>query len=329
MEQEGHFEHSHNFLGASHAVSERRTWIVIVLCSVVMVVEIAGGLFSGSIALIADGLHMSTHAGAMLLAAIAYTYARKYAEDPRFTFGTGKMGDLAGFTSAIILGMIALLILYDSVVRLTHPVPIHFGEALPIAILGLLTNIASAWLLGGADHHHDHDHNRLHHHNHGHRHDDSHRHGSDSHANHATHRDNNIRAALVHVLADAAVSVLVIVSLVLARAFGWLWIDPLAGVVGAIVIAVWAFGLVRDTGRILLDMNPDQSLSERVREAVETNGDRLLDFHLWRLGPGHLGAIASIASNNPQNVSYYRAKLARVVRLSHVTLEIRDKAGDV
>jgi cation diffusion facilitator family transporter len=295
--------HSHVFLGEAHESSERRTWTVIWLCGAMMIGEIVGGLVFGSIALVADGLHMSTHAGALLLAALAYTYARKHADDPRFTFGTGKLGDLAGFSSAIILAMIALLIGYEAIGRLFAPVPIRFNEALPIAFLGLAVNIASAWLLSGGGHHHGHGHG--HEHTHG-----------------AAHRDNNMRAAIVHVIADAAVSVLVIIGLLLARAFGWLWMDPLAGIIGACVIASWSYGLIRDTGAILLDMNPDRQMAESVRQTIETDGDRLTDLHLWRLGPGHFGAIVSVRPRAPRGSDYYRARLARFRALSHLTVEV-------
>jgi len=261
---------------------------------------------------------MSTHAGALLLAALAYSYSRRHAEDPRFTFGTGKLGDLAGFTSAIILAMIAVLIGYESVSRVFSPVPIHFAEAIPIACLGLAVNVASAWLLSGDDHHHGHDHDHEHDHEHDHGHDD-HEH---AHAHEGAHRDNNMRAAIIHVLADAAVSVLVITGLVLARLFGWLWMDPLAGMVGACVIASWSYGLVRDTGAILLDMNPDRRMAENLRETLECDGDRLADLHLWRLGPGHLGAIVSVTTKEPRNARYYRARLARFHALSHLTIEV-------
>ena len=397
--------HSHVFLGEAHQKSERKTWIVITLCAVMMVAEIVGGWLFGSIALIADGLHMSTHAGALLLAALAYTYARRYADDPRFTFGTGKLGDLAGFTSAIILAMIALLIAYESVGRFFAPVPIDFAQAIPIACLGLVVNVASAWLLSGDDHH-------GHGHNHGsvgaeHSHDESQRittndgdvvlevfedgvpprfrlradsaatlpapavsletvrpdgarqvfafadrgnylesveeipephafsanvriHGQTypvmfeehEHAHASAHRDNNMRAAVIHVIADAAVSVLVIAGLIVARAFGWLWMDPLVGIVGALVIASWAYGLIRDTGAILLDMNPDRRMADNVRSAIESEGDQLADLHLWRLGPGHLGAILSVVTQTQRRADYYRAKLARFRSLSHLTIEV-------
>ena len=277
--------HAHVFLGRDHQRAERRTWAVIILCTIMMLAEIIGGALFGSLALIADGLHMSTHAGALLLAALAYTFARRYAYDRSFTFGTGKFGDLAGYSSAIVLAMIALLIAYEAVERLISPVPISFREAIPIAFLGLAVNVASAWLLSGGrdhDHYHNHAHVHDHHHEHDHEHAHDHHHEHD-HAHGTHHRDNNMRAAVVHVMADAAVSVLVIVGLLLARAFGWLWMDPLAGLIGAVVIANWSFGLLRDTGAILLDRTPDLGIAEKVRQAVESEGDRVTDLHLWRL----------------------------------------------
>ena len=399
--------HSHVFLGDGHEQAERRSWAVIWLCGFMMVAEIVGGLLFGSIALVADGLHMSTHAGALLLAALAYRYARNHATDPRFTFGTGKLGDLAGFTSAIVLAMISLLIGYEAIQRLFAPVPIAFAEAIPIAALGLLVNIGSAWLLGGGHHHH-------HGHAHGadHPHDDAPRaidtaagrlllsihednvpprfrlqsatgarpadadvtidtirngartsfamadrgaylesvdeipephdftalvriagadhrvafeehHHADAKSHDKMGRDNNMRAAIVHVIADAMVSVLVIAGLLLARAFGWLWMDPLAGIIGALVIASWAYGLVRDTGAILLDMTPDRSMAEQLRQTIEADGDRLADLHLWRLGPGHLGAIVSVVTAGTNQPDHYHRLLARFRSLSHVTIEIQ------
>ena len=313
--------HDHMFLGKDHDRAERRTWAVIILCSVMMIAEIVGGALFGSLALIADGLHMSTHAGALLLAALAYTYARKYANDRNFTFGTGKFGDLAGYSSAIVLAMIALLIAYEAVSRLFNPVSISFNEAIPIAVLGLAVNVASAWLLSGG-HHHGHGHD----HSHGHDHHD-HDHGEEEHdheaAHGAHHRDNNMRAAVIHVMADAAVSVLVIVGLLAARTFGWLWMDPLAGLIGAIVIANWSVGLLRDTGGILLDRTPDPRMAEKVRMVIESEGDHVTDLHLWRLGPGHLGAIVSVATSGVREPAHYRERLARFADLSHVTVEVQ------
>jgi cation diffusion facilitator family transporter len=342
----------HVYLGSGHEQNERKTWAVIALCTVMMVVEIVGGQMYGSLALVADGMHMSTHAGAMLIAALAYTYARRHASDARFVFGTGKLGDLAGFTSAIVLAMISVLIGYEAVTRFLAPVPIHFGEAIPIAIVGLLVNIASAWLLSGHDHGHDHggrgpahdhddhdheptphahDHDHMHDHGHDHDHDKDHAHAH-AHAQateEAAHapinsalRDNNIRSAYVHVIADAAVSVLAIVGLLLARGFGWLWMDPLAGVIGALVIASWSYRLLRDTGGILLDMNPDHAMATRLRQAIERDGDRLLDFHLWRLGPGHLGAVVCVATAEARDCAFYRERLKGFKALSHVTVEV-------
>ena len=322
--------HNHIFLGPDHARAERRTWAVIVLCTIMMVAEIIGGAMFGSLALIADGLHMSTHAGALLLAALAYTFARKHADDSRFTFGTGKFGDLAGYSSAIVLAMIALLIGYEAVSRFLDPVPIAFNEAIPIAALGLLVNIASAWLLaGGHDHGHGHSHGHSHHHDHDHDDDDDHAHDDHDHDKHhdhadgAHHRDNNMRAAVVHVVADAAVSVLVIVGLLLARTFGWLWMDPLAGFIGALVIASWSVGLIRDTGAILLDRTPDPGMAKKVRAIIESEGDRVTDLHLWRLGPGHLGAIVSVATSQRREAPHYRQRLAHFADLSHVTIEVQ------
>ena len=307
--------HNHVFLGEGHEKNERRTWMVIALCSLMMVAEIIGGLLFGSIALVADGLHMSTHASALLLAAVAYSYARRHADDMRFTFGTGKLGDLAGFSSAIVLAMIALLIGYEALTRFIWPVPISFNQAIPIAVLGLIVNIASVLLLSGGGHDHGHSHGDSHA-AHDHEHDHEHAQG-------ATQRDNNMRAAVVHVLADAAVSVLVIVGLLFGRFLGWTWMDPVVGLCGAVVIAAWSYGLLHDTGAVLLDMNPDRGMAERMRATIETDGDRLTDLHLWRLGPGHLAAILSVATQRQRGPEYYRSLLSRFRALSHVTVQVQ------
>ncbi len=334
--------HSHVFLGENHKDAERRTWAVIWLCGAMMIAEIIGGALFGSLALIADGLHMSTHAGALLLAALAYTFARKHAHDENYAFGTGKVGDLAAYTSAIILAFIAVVIGYEAVIRFMHPVTIHFREAIPIAVLGLAVNAGSAWLLGAGHHHHGHghghDHHDHHHHDHDHDHHDHdhdhphdhhhhdhaahHHHHHDDHKKGPGHVDNNMRAAIVHVMADAAVSVLVIVGLLLARAFGWLWMDPLAGIVGAGVITSWSFSLMRDAGGVLLDRNPDRDMAGKIRAAVEAGGDRLTDFHLWRLGPGHLGAILTVTTDTQKGPDHYRQLLSHFHALSHVTVEV-------
>jgi cation diffusion facilitator family transporter len=295
--------HSHIFLGAGHDRNERKLRAVIWLCLVMMAIEIVGGTLFGSLALVADGLHMSTHALALIIAAAAYRYARRHAEDARFSFGTGKLGDLAGFTSAIVLAIIALFILYEAASRLLTPVAIEFGEAIPIAALGLVVNSVSAWLLGGDDDH-------------------GHAHGHSHHA----HRDNNMRAAFVHIAADAGISLMALVGLGAARIFGWNWLDPAMGIVGALVIANWSWGLVRDTGGVLLDMTPDPTMESQMRQVIEAEGDELSDFHLWRLGPGHLGAILSITTAMPRGPDFYRARLWQVDRLSHVTIEVQGTA---
>jgi len=318
----------HVFLGASHQKNERKTWAVIVLCSVMMIAEIGGGSLFGSLALVADGLHMSTHAGAMLIAAMAYTYARKHCQDPRFVFGTGKLGDLAGFSSAIILAMISLLIAYEALDRFLTPVPIDFSEAIPIACVGLAVNVVSAWLLSGDhDHSHGHGHHDAHHDDHA-RHD--HDHDDHDHHEHAHHdhrakdaRDLNMRAAYVHVIADAAVSVLAIGGLLLARSFGWMWMDPLAGMIGALVIANWSFVLIRDTAAVLMDVRPDDRVAGQVRGLIEEAGDQLVDLHIWRLGPGHLGAVLSVlSSDESRQPIFYHQLLARHKPFSHVTVEV-------
>ena len=322
--------HSHVFLGEGHERNERRTWMVIALCTVMMIAEIAGGWIFGSIALIADGLHMSTHASALLLAALAYRYARTHAEDERFSFGTGKLGDLAGFTSAVVLVMIAILIGYEAVSRLIWPVRIDFNEAIPIAVLGLAVNVASVLLLSGGRHGHSHDHGHshaAHAQDHAHAHDGAGAEHADfeehEHAHGAAARDNNMRSAVVHVLADAGVSVLVIVALLFGRFLGWSWTDPVVGLGGAIVIAAWSYSLIRDTGAVLLDMTPDRSMAKRMREMIETDGDRLTDLHVWRLGPGHFGAILCVATQRQRGPEYYQSLLRRFRALSHVTVQVQ------
>jgi cation diffusion facilitator family transporter len=311
------FRHTHVFLGEAHQRNERKVWTVIAICAAMMVVEIAGGLWFGSVALIADGLHMSTHAGALLIAALAYTYARRYAGHDRLAFGTGKLGDLAAFTSAIALAMIALLIGYESLNRLFNPVPIAFNEAIPIAVLGLGVNLLTAFLLRDEHEHHDD-------HDHGHEVYDEHEHGRRA----EYHRDHNLRAAFVHVMADAAVSVLVIVGLVAGRQFGWIWMDPLMGLVATAVILNWSWSLVRTAGAVLLDASPDATLPSKIVARLEKDGDRISDLHLWRLGPGHIGAIVSLVSDHPESPGWYKKLLSDLPGLSHVTVEVEQCVGD-
>ncbi len=317
MDSQETVPHRHIFLGAGHERNERKIRAVIWLCAAMMVLEIGGGAIFGSLALIADGLHMSTHAIALVIAAVAYSYARRHAEDDRFAFGTGKLGDLAAFTSAVVLALITLLILYEAVSRLMNPVQIDFTEAIPIAFLGLAVNAASAWLLSGdPDHGHGHGHSHAHEHGHDHAHDDGHGH------HHAGH-DNNMRAAFIHVAADAAISVLAIIGLSLARWLGWVWLDPVMGIIGAFVIANWAWGLMRAAGAVLLDMMPNRNVAAELRRTIEVEGDRLTDFHLWQLGPGHLGAILHVTTPNGRSAAFYRTRLKHFDCLSHVTIEVQ------
>ena len=293
--------HDHVFLGDQHAHNERRTWFVVAITAVMMVGEIAAGSFFGSMALLADGWHMATHAAALGIAAVAYLFARQHARNSRFAFGTGKFGDLAAFSSAIILAMIAVQIAWESAVRLVHPVPIAYGEAILVAALGLGVNLISAWLLRDShDHHHGHDHDSRGHH----------------------HHDNNLRAAYVHVLADAATSVLAIAALVVAMVSQWVWADPAVGIVGSLVIASWAYGLIRDSGAVLLDVSADKTIETAIRDRLETKGDRVTDLHLWQVGPGHRAAVISIVSDNPLPPATYKRRLKGLRGLSHVTVEV-------
>src|SRR6185437_9298000 len=330
------FRHSHVFLGEAHGRNERKTWAVIAICAAMMVAEIVGGYWFGSVALIADGLHMSTHAGALLIAAMAYTYSRRYANDPRLAFGTGKLGDLAAFTSAIALAMNALLIGYESVERLFSPVPIGFNQAILIAVVGLGINLLSALLLrDDHDHHHwqghAHSHADGHAHGHSHSHDHGHNHGVDHDHLHegprGYHRDHNLRAAFVHVMADAAVSVLVIIGLVAGRQFGWVWMDPVMGLVATVVILSWSWTLVRSAGAILIDVSPEPGLSRRIAARLEQHGDRVSDLHLWRVGPGHLAAVISLVTDDPRPPSHYKKRLGGIPDLSHVTIEVERCPG--
>jgi cation diffusion facilitator family transporter len=327
-----HWAHEHAFLGDRHGERERRTWSVVALTAAMMVVEIAGGTLFGSIALIADGWHMGTHVLALAIAGLAYLFARRHVGDQRFSLGTGKFGELAAFSSAIILAMIAVGIGYESVLRLLHPVAIQFREAVPIAALGLCVNLASAWLLRES---HDHAHGHLGHTHHAYQdqaHDDhhgdhAHGHGAhDDHAHgehaHAAQHDTNYRAAYVHVLADALTSVLTIAGLSVAWAFGLNFIDPVVGLAGMLVILSWAVALIRSAGSVLLDTVPDPALAKRIRERIETGGDRLADLHLWQVGPGHAAVIMSVVSDAPQEPSAYKQRLKDLGGLSHVTVEV-------
>lgn len=311
-------EHHHIYLGQNHERNERRVWMVIALTTVMMVAEIVAGHWFGSMALTADGWHMSTHAGAMLISALAYLYARREARNPRFSFGTGKFGDLAGFASAVVLAVVALLIAVESGLRLVSPVEIDFNQAILVAVIGLAVNLVSALLLKD-DHHHDHGHG------HGHAHGSHAHHDHGSHAEHGAKggRDNNLRAAYLHVLADALTSVLAIVALLLGKWNGWNFLDPLMGIVGGLVIARWSWGLIRSTATTLVDAVPlADDLPQEIRETVETEEDRITDLHVWQVGPGHHAAIVAIHSRAPKAPAFYKQKLAAIHELSHVTVEV-------
>jgi cation diffusion facilitator family transporter len=310
------WQHPHVFLGEQHQRNERRVWLVVALTAAMMTIEIVGGTVFGSLALVADGWHMSTHAAALAISALAYAYSRRHVHDPRFAFGTGKLGDLAGFTSAVVLAMIALLIGYESITRLLNPQHIDYEEAIAIACVGLVVNLVSAWMLrddhqhggnyeGDTDHHHSNEHGHAHHHA----------------------SDLNLRSAFVHVLADAATSVLAIGGLTAASLLGWSFIDPAVGLVGAIVILSWAWSLVHRAGAVLIDRVPEKRLAETVRKHLEIDGDKVADLHLWRVGPGHNALVLSIVSDHPQAPAHYKARLAELPGLSHVTVEVQRCPG--
>lgn len=297
--------HDHVFLGDAHDRNAQRTLWVVLLTTGMMIVEIAAGVMFNSMALLADGFHMATHAGALGVAALAYSYAKKHAKSSRYSFGTGKVGDLAGFASALVLGLVALGIAIESIQRLFAPMPVAFLEATAIATVGLLVNCASAMLLSGS-HHAGHSHSRDHHPR------DANGHGH--------HHDNNLRSAYVHVLADALTSILAIAALLGGRYLGWSWLDPLMGVIGAIVIAAWSYSLLRDTANVLLDAN-ESGLEDEIRHLVESPGDaRVGDLHVWRVGPGAHAAIVVVRGADREAV---RSRLSNVHEVVHLTVEQR------
>ncbi len=302
MHSQSNWSHDHVFLGHRHLRNERRIWLVVSLTAAMMVGEIIGGMIFGSMALLADGWHMATHAGALGISALAYRYARRHSHDPRFTFGSGKVGELAGFSSALILALIAVQIGFQSVERLANPVPIRFDEATAIAILGLGVNLASAWLLR-AEHETGEGREREHH-----------------------HHDHNLRAAYLHVLADSLTSLLAIIALLAGRFFGTIWMDPIMGIVGAVLIAHWSVSLLRTSGAVLLDSASDPQLALAVRSRLEVGSDRVSDLHLWSVGPGHLALIATIVTDDPHPPDQYKARVHDLGALSHVTIEVQPRA---
>lgn len=295
--------HDHVFLGSAHEENAKRTLWVVALTVVMMVGEIVAGYITGSMALLADGFHMATHAGALGIAAAAYSYAKRHASSSRYSFGTGKVGDLGGFASALILGMVSLAIAVESVMRLLQPTEVQFGTATLIAIVGLIVNIVSALLLG---------------HGHSHGHDDHHGHGHGH-----GHGDNNLKSAYVHVIADALTSVLAIAALLAGRYLGWVWLDPVMGIVGAMVIARWAWSLMGVTSAVLLDQT-DEHVADEIRELVEKPGDATItDLHVWRVGPEAHAAIVSVLGESTLNAESIRERLKPVHEVSHLTVEFR------
>ena len=298
-------QHLHDFLGASHDENAKRTLWVVALTAVMMVAEIAAGYWTGSMALLADGFHMATHAGALGLAALAYRYAKKHRHDPRYSFGTGKVGDLTGFASALILAIFAIGIAVESFLRLIDPVRVDFASATLVAVLGLVVNIVSALLLMGGHHHHGHG--------------DDHGHDQD-HAHHHPGHDNNLRSAYFHVLADALTSLLAIGALLAGRYLGLYWMDPAMGIVGALVIARWSSGLMRDTAAILLDTNDDDAAAA-IRSRVEAAGAVVTDLHVWRVGPQARAAIVEVKGDVA--CEELRDRLKDIVTVAHLTIALR------
>jgi len=293
------WQHPHRFHNENRS-AERNTMKVIWLTLVMMVIEIVAGWMYGSMALLADGWHMGTHFFALGITAFAYYYARKHADNPDYSFGTGKVAVLGGFTSAIVLAMVALLVAVESLQRLVRPEGIRFDEALLVAVIGLIVNLISALLLHGGSHAHTDC-------------DDAHHH----------HHDHNLKAAYLHVLADALTSVLAIVALLAGRQLGWVWLDPVMGVVGALVISRWAYGLLRDTSRILLDRDGCGETSARIHTLIEADGDnRIADLHLWKLSSNQMAAILSVVTHHPKPPGYYKALLEELNNLHHLTVEV-------
>jgi cation diffusion facilitator family transporter len=320
-----HFQHSHVF-DAGNPTGERRTLAVLLITLITMVVEITTGWLTGSMALLADGWHMGTHAAAMGVALGAYVLARRWARDPRFSFGTWKIEVLAAFGSSVALGLVGVAIAVESLARLYRPTAIDTSTAFWVAVVGLVVNLICAWLLHGAEgghahhgypHHDDHDHDQ--HHDHAHEH--GHGHAHDHH--HAAH-DLNLRAVYVHVLADALTSVLALVALAGAATLGWIWLDPAVGLVGAAMIAIWAVNLGRASAHTLLDAEPNPNLREQIAHALQSDGDtQIAELHLWRVGRDNWAVIASVVASRPADAAVYHGRLAHIAELAHVNVEVQ------
>ena len=311
--------HQHNF-SSHNSQGEKRTFYVLLLTVVTMIVEIIAGTIYGSMALLADGWHMGTHAAAFGITLFAYRYAKKHAESERFSFGAGKVSVLGGYTSAIALGIVALLMLVESVHRLFNPQAIQFNEAIIVACIGLTVNVVSMFLLG--DHHHDHGHEHGHNHSKNHDHSHSHDHDSDhSHKHGEHHHDHNLRAAYMHVLADTLTSLLAIVALLFGKFYGWNWLDAAMGMIGALVIAKWTMNLMKQTSPILLDENIGDDYRQSITEALASYAI-VTDFHMWKVSGHHYSAAITLESNSDKTISEYKQMLAKFDKINHLTLEV-------
>lgn len=320
------WQHSHDFT-VIEKQGERRTAQVLAITALTMIVEIIAGLSFGSMALLADGWHMGTHVAAFMITIFAYRYARRHQHNPLFSFGTGKVSVLGGFASAIALAVVALVMAVESLERLLHPQAIHFNQAIIVATIGLAVNIFCAFLLQG-------DHGHHHGHSHDHDHSDE---ADDDHAHHGHHKghpddphqDHNLRAAYLHVLADALTSLLAIIALSAGKMFGWHWLDPIMGIVGALVITRWSYGLLRETSPILLDGNSTEAIQQAIHTRIESQADnRIADLHVWKVGPGSYAVIIALVTHFPQEIGAYRALLADIPALAHVTFEVHHCRGE-
>lgn len=316
------YVHQHNFTSVN-AQNERRTWYVLVITIITMVIEVTAGTIYGSMALLADGWHMGTHAAAFCITLFTYHYARKHANSDRFSFGVGKVGVLGGYTSAIGLGIVALIMLVESIHRLLSPVDIQFNQSIMVAIIGLVVNVASMFILGHEHHHHGHDHHdhdHAHAHAHAHHEDDGHTHDHD-HSHHG-HSDHNLKAAYFHVLADALTSVLAIGALLVGKYLGWYWLDPVMGIVGAVVITKWALGLMKQTSPILLDESIDKHYQADIINALENEQTKVTDIHIWRISADHYSAAIAICTTSDTNAETFKQSLSKFGKLNHLTIEV-------
>lgn len=298
----GPLNHEHHFEQHLPKPGEVRTRWVVALTALTMIVEVVAGIAFGSMALLADGLHMASHAAALGLSALAYAFARRHAHDRRFSFGTGKVNSLAGFASAIVLAIFAVMMALESVGRFLEPVPIAFDRAIAVAVLGLLVNGVSVFILRGRNHHHG---DGAHHHDH----------------------DHTLRAAHLHVLADALTSLLAIVALLAAKYAGAVWMDPAMGIVGGALVARWSWGLMAQTSRVLLDRQAPEAILEHLRGAVESRGARIVDLHVWEIGPGYRAAVVSLESEQALSPAEVEAAIPAELGIAHLTVELRGPSG--